>query len=229
MLSDGRSFVIRKNTVDLPDGVNLTSGPLQYETFGMGIFQDIFGETWENADHIFNTCDDHRERGMAMMAFVFIALVISFGTSVANILGAQSGKGVFGSVAIITNIFQTICSIVSLSLAASIFDESFSCDIYSTQKDLRLKDIVVVNYAIPFLALGGFFSLVSAVVLYITEANHNSDTVLEDAIMAAGLEEDIKAATLAPSSPACSPKAAVKVKSADTASADSPPPTEEAK
>eukprot|EP01061_Rhynchopus_euleeides_P020690 TRINITY_DN33602_c0_g2_i1.p1 TRINITY_DN33602_c0_g2~~TRINITY_DN33602_c0_g2_i1.p1 ORF type:complete len:249 (+),score=93.29 TRINITY_DN33602_c0_g2_i1:48-794(+) len=170
-LTDGQSFAKRKNPGDITWNGSL-SGVIAKEDYGIGLYHDVYGQKWEDRQHYLHSCSEYEDRGLAMFSFAVLGLICAAFTALFNLLGAQSGNPMFGLAAVGSNAALAVFLVIAVSLAASIYDEVLDC----FGSTFRVKDVMDVNYAMPFMSIAGFFAVVSILVLFVTEATTSSES-----------------------------------------------------
>eukprot|EP01061_Rhynchopus_euleeides_P012020 TRINITY_DN2161_c0_g1_i2.p1 TRINITY_DN2161_c0_g1~~TRINITY_DN2161_c0_g1_i2.p1 ORF type:complete len:190 (+),score=69.92 TRINITY_DN2161_c0_g1_i2:68-637(+) len=140
VLGDGRSLVVASHGVA-----------------GIGAYHDYRGFGWSDNKAWLKGlgCTEHKDRGLAIEAFTFIALFFTAFAVLLNLLGAQSGKGTYGMISLGLNAANAVFLLIAFSLVASLYDESFGCDLV----DISVSTWYDLNYGLPFMVLGFVFSL----------------------------------------------------------------------
>eukprot|EP01061_Rhynchopus_euleeides_P005666 TRINITY_DN1487_c0_g1_i1.p1 TRINITY_DN1487_c0_g1~~TRINITY_DN1487_c0_g1_i1.p1 ORF type:complete len:222 (+),score=96.30 TRINITY_DN1487_c0_g1_i1:61-666(+) len=177
-MADGRSLLELKPSA--------RSGNTVSDYAATGVFKDYKGYTWEHSDNPLRGCHDISERGQALVAFVFMATVFSGFSVICNLMGAQSGTGVFGMASAGLNGINFVWILIAMSLAASIYDESHCGG--------ELKKTMDLGYALPFFVIALLLSLVNVGALVATGALGNSSSEPPAGATEPAMEEPKKAA-----------------------------------
>ena len=164
VLSDGRGML----TADASNSITTAPYPYFNNTYGIGVFQDGLGRKWTEGEHVLKVdgCSEHRERGQAMCAFVFIGCVLSALAVPCCMMGAETaGQRSFVRAAEALLAAMIVCMILSISLFASFYAEPLPCTHYvastlngqtvltDTTRDVTLKDTFNIAYGLPFLVV----------------------------------------------------------------------------
>ena len=159
-LADGRSLFTRKDT-----RTEVAIGALKP---GIGVVRDFKGHGYDNQFHPFAGCEDQKRLGKATEGTAFGALAFLSFSVIVNLLGAQSGKGVFGLASVACQALSGVLLLISFSCAAALYNEYY-CD-----KE-QLRHFYQLSYGIPFLAMACFLSFVNAGAIVATGSLSDAD------------------------------------------------------
>ena len=160
-MADGQSFALRK-TSQWDAGATETT-PSSYS--GLGLWKDYTGHSWENALNLVYDCNERRILGRTIAPFVFIPCALSMISLLCNLLGLQSGKGLYGLVAVLISGFNFVFLCVALGCGAALYNDSYCAP---STAEIRLKDFYDLEYGLPLVVLCIFFALLNIVVLVFT-------------------------------------------------------------
>ena len=124
-LTDGRSL-ITNDSHQHDDFLVRHTGTGSY---GMGVGKDTNGRVWHNEHHFTQIlgCGTHRRLGQNTFGFSVISLVFAFFTVVLTLLGARTGKGLWGTIAVVTSAALAVFLIINVALSAAFYNESYQC------------------------------------------------------------------------------------------------------
>ena len=118
---------------------------------GFGLWKDYTGHSWESDLNGMHACDDRHEIGQTMAGFALMALIFAGLAVMCNLMGLQSGRGVFGFAAAGLNVLVFVFAVMTMALAGALFDQEY-CDVES-------KDDYDLHYALPMLVFVVVFAL----------------------------------------------------------------------
>eukprot|EP01061_Rhynchopus_euleeides_P040646 TRINITY_DN6_c0_g1_i3.p3 TRINITY_DN6_c0_g1~~TRINITY_DN6_c0_g1_i3.p3 ORF type:complete len:198 (+),score=88.14 TRINITY_DN6_c0_g1_i3:70-663(+) len=144
-MADGRSFVKAKH--------------YELNIAAAGVWKDFLGHPWEESKNILHSCDDFTDQAKALVAFAFMTCVFSGLSVLCNLLGLQSGKGMFGLASVGLNAVNFVFLVISIGLAGSLYEETFCGTI-------TLSDGYDLVYALPFLVVAAVVSLLNLGALF---------------------------------------------------------------
>ena len=155
-IADGRSYLELKESKRSA----IEAAPGNYA--GVGVWKDYLGHAFENSLNLASGCSDREELTQTLAGFVFMPTLLSGVAVICNLMGLQSGKGLFGTVAAAINGFNFVCLIIVMSIASALYNETYC--------DLKLSDLFDLHYALPFVVVAVVLSIVNIVVLVATGA-----------------------------------------------------------
>ena len=127
MLADGRSLVRAENNIGDRLYLATTQGDPYY---GIGMLKDSHGRLWVNENHFVNArdCETHKKLGQTSGGFSVMTIVFAVLTVLCNLLGRNTGKGLFGLAAMGLSAGMMLCTLIGFSTAGAFYDKSYECD-----------------------------------------------------------------------------------------------------
>eukprot|EP00754_Rhynchopus_humris_P026063 Rhum_TRINITY_DN14988_c0_g1::Rhum_TRINITY_DN14988_c0_g1_i11::g.131408::m.131408 len=147
----------------ITDGRSLVEADLN-DVYGMGIYQDTRGYTWDDSKHGAHACSEMKRIGQGILAFSIIAIIMIGLSVLVHTLAAAAQNHQKGLA--ITTLCLNVCAAVSCFiawvLAATLYTKEFCVG-------LKLKDHFSLQYGLYVLVVGSVamsfcagFSLVAA-------------------------------------------------------------------
>ena len=150
-------------SVSMADGTSFAQSDSKLVgDISLGVWKDYLGNGWDHSDNVVSSCDDMKERGQALAAFVFMPTLLSVGCVFCSLMGLHTGQALYAGIAVGVNAFNAICLLISMSIAAALYSEEFC--------HTKLKDFFKLHYAIGFIVVALVLSCVNIITLFATGA-----------------------------------------------------------
>ena len=158
-LADGQSLMRLKES-------QRSGNDVATDYAGFGLWKDYTGHAWENDLNGMHDCDDREELAQTMAGFSLMALLFMVASLVSNLVGLQGGDGVFGIVSMAMNALVFLFSLLAMSMAVAIFDESYC--------GTEMKDTYTLHYAVPLFVMILVICILNIIVLAATGASKDA-------------------------------------------------------
>eukprot|EP01060_Flectonema_neradi_P030900 TRINITY_DN4571_c4_g1_i1.p1 TRINITY_DN4571_c4_g1~~TRINITY_DN4571_c4_g1_i1.p1 ORF type:complete len:237 (+),score=30.53 TRINITY_DN4571_c4_g1_i1:32-742(+) len=186
--TDGRSLMSMKERAGYVPGTQtrMFSVTGLGHDYGMGPFQDTYGNEWydgsdinsysklhADTDHISHlvklmNCNYHGDRGKMVKGTGLAAMVLGVAGIVAHLCAlnrAEEKKRELGMLTFLFQILIFICYVVGLGAGASLYDQSFECNYEGQTVEMTFSDFFDLGPAIPVYAIGAILTLGNLVVM----------------------------------------------------------------
>ena len=193
VLSDGRSLMSMKKRAGYVPGTTTRMFSVTGigHDYGMGPFQDTYGNEWWDGesitsyskehidtDHVAHlvklmNCNYHGDRGKMVKGTGIAAVVLSVAAIIAHLCALnrdEKKKRELGMLTFLFEILVFICYVVGLGAGASLYDQGFECNYEGQTVDLTFSDFFDLGPAIPVYAIGAILTLGNLVVMCATGA-----------------------------------------------------------